>query len=306
MKLHKNISLILIYLNITFGWNRFSPKTSIVSSAIFDIVQEFYIKFSENFEFLIFTEESKEVRDILEKILKRIDNSSVKIRSFGSQQQDIKFNYPTVFLFDNVENFLKFKSTSSRSMQYHRENSKYLVYCQNMIHQDILDFYSQPGVLDIGKKDTDLFMYFIVEHSRKKLELVTLEYFTEKACNKLQLKILNSFNVKTKKWRKISKPLKFKNFHNCMLVEFALLDPNMFFIDKKDGILKGFLVDFTKILETQGNFQSYFEISEYDYSSREDLFYRNYTIYCFKQGGYEMCDILKEDIEERKRLNKKF
>jgi hypothetical protein len=102
---------------------------------------------------------------------------------------------------------------------------------------------------------TELFNYFLIESSNKFIDLVTLEYFTEEACNKLQLVKLNQFDAKKKKWKSNpqSVPRKFQNFHKCMIVEDALIDEDGFFV-ASDGSLQGAHVELTKILKTQGNF----------------------------------------------------
>ena len=50
------------------------------------------------------------------------------------------------------------------------------------------------------------------------LHLASVEWFTEVACNQLQLKVLNSFNKITKKWQnKLENYQKFQNFYGCSL-----------------------------------------------------------------------------------------
>jgi len=62
-----------------------------------------------------------------------------------------------------------------------------------------------------------MFEYIFIEDSNF-LYLMTIEWFTEVACNQPQLKILNSFNKTTQKWnKKFENYEKFQDFHDCEL-----------------------------------------------------------------------------------------
>jgi len=89
--------------------------------------------------------------------------------------------------------------------------------------------------------------------------LLSLEWFSEKACNRAQLTVVNEFNKTEKKWQKALKiGEKFKNFYGCMLTidvankyRHTLFDSNHH--------LSGPVIDIFKGMSVRGNFTPYFQ-----------------------------------------------
>lgn len=83
------------------------------------------------------------------------------------------------------------------------------------------------------------FSYFFVNHT-KNYELKTFEWWTEAACNQLQLVTLNSFDKKTSKWRQSLKiQEKFLNFHGCNLTSVShIFLSNIAFVVRHAGIFE--------------------------------------------------------------------
>lgn len=107
------------------------------------------------------------------------------------------------------------------------------------------------------------YSYFIVETS-KEIQLLTLEWFTERACHTQQTILINSFIKSNKKWKeKLEIDEKFKNFHNCTLNVFsriynfeALYTLNLY---DKQIKLHPFEVELVHAISVRGNFTPMFQ-----------------------------------------------
>lgn len=241
-------------------------KVSPLVTALFDVINEFYLKPQLDFEILIFGRKSKDIDVLLNEVLRKCDAVRIKITSISHQKgkSTVLFPYNTIFLFDDVKSFFKFKKFALFNSGFHRKNAKFIVYCHNLKHNDIEKLMINPRFHFLGEDDTELLMYYVVKRSKKEFELVTPEYFTKRVCRKLQLVTLNKFNVKKKKWIKnaLTIPEKFQKFHDCMIGVTAIPNFDGYTYDRLDGSLRGFYFDLVKILEQRGNFTAFYKIME--------------------------------------------
>jgi hypothetical protein len=106
---------------------------------------------------------------------------------------------------------------------------------------DLTSFATNP---DTKLGSLDHYSYFLVD-GKKSLVLKTFEWWTEVACNELQLVELNTFDKKTSKWRQnLNIQEKFLNFYNCSIKTVTL----------------AFFISLTEIVRKSGyyNFPPYF------------------------------------------------
>jgi hypothetical protein len=126
-----------------------------------------------------------------------------------------------------------------------------------LIHTTNLSMFSGTKFLvdNAGKKRTiELNEYFLHETS-KIIDFVTFEWFTASACNKRQKRVINSYDKRTKSWKKIFRlnNNKFREFHGCKLV--AMQKDNSY-RDKFENP-KGQAFDVLDVIGSASNFSIY-------------------------------------------------
>ncbi|CAG9805812.1 unnamed protein product [Chironomus riparius] len=106
------------------------------------------------------------------------------------------------------------------SWSFYPKAFKFLIY----IHKCDLGFLTR-NIKALTKGDKLSFLNgrlenyeFIIVNDNDLIHLLTIEWFTDTACNQPQLIVLNSFNTITQKWNKtLENYEKFVDFHGCML-----------------------------------------------------------------------------------------
>lgn len=99
------------------------------------------------------------------------------------------------------------------------------------------------------------FSYFLL-NSKNQIYLVSLEWFSEKACSQQQIKVLNIFDKKLKKWSKtFDVEEKFRNFYQCPLIYLVFYQISIFHTapKKEGGEVVGLLIDLPHIVSARGN-----------------------------------------------------
>ncbi|KAL7015539.1 hypothetical protein ACKWTF_016506 [Chironomus riparius] len=80
-----------------------------------------------------------------------------------------------------------------------------------------LTYLLQTQNLSLKQGTLEMFEFLLI-NDENFLYLASIEWFTEQACNQLQIKVLNSFNKITRKWqKKLETYQKFQNFYSCSL-----------------------------------------------------------------------------------------
>jgi hypothetical protein len=127
-----------------------------------------------------------------------------------------KFNKPTVILTSKLQ-ILNDINKCGRLTNILPKNFKFLIYCEesNLINTQLklpaFDFTRlQKGHMTLNE-------YFLIP-SRDSVELLTIRYFSESACNKPQLVKIDTFEKSTQIWTKSLKDHdNSRNFHGCLL-----------------------------------------------------------------------------------------
>ncbi|CAG9799884.1 unnamed protein product [Chironomus riparius] len=190
--------------------------------ALNDVVDEFFIG-TEPFNILITEAIDSKYSDFLHKKFLRQNNEKFAYGINQMKEQDI-FHTISAIIF--VYSCLSYKQIHGNQyvLNFYSRPINFLVYVENCrldtlkrnlklyINQHSLSFLiSMIEVLELLLIDDNDLLY-----------LVSVEYFTEEACDEPQLKILNSFNKTTQKWnKKFQKYKKFRDFHGCELFMLA-------------------------------------------------------------------------------------
>lgn len=248
------ISILLLFC-VSLSYQKHSNASF---QATLEVVDEIFIKNSLEFDLLIFGETSSNLNKISDGILRSVEGrigvevghikdylsfSAGVTKSAVILVKDLTFAF---FMFErfNLANDLK-------------KELKFLIYIEEENGKEIFKILPKrvPTFYYPGRLQD--FSYFLIE-SKNFLELKTIEWFTEKLCDKSQIVKLNEFNKKSRKWTKIMKiPQKYKNFHNCT-ISVLIIFPYESFYDEYYDRLEGFSADLTRALGKFGNFTPFF------------------------------------------------
>jgi hypothetical protein len=156
----------------------------------------------------------------------------------------------SAIIFGNIKSVSYFYK-HARLVDHQPQELRFLFYTKNL-----KEFQFDQSLSDSGLffKKLDPFTFFLHE-SNKKIDYLTYEWFTEKACNKKQKNILNSFDKKTLKWEK---PFdlsykKFRQLHGCEIVAMQSFDS----YTDKFGKVQGRGFDILDVVGSAANFTVY-------------------------------------------------
>lgn len=227
-----------------------SKSINTISLAISQIIQELFIKPEISFDILDFNSKSLKMGDIVKGFLKVTNNmTSVEVKKSKTFQNISK---SAVIFLKSFNDFQKLNQRVELKNKFPKK-LKFLIFCQDLSISDIqkvviktLDFKNRGHISQ--------FEYFVTE-TKKEIILSTIEWFSEIACDLMQIKILGKFDKKFKTWKMLKVNEKFVNFHKCLIVDQKLeID-----VDKFSGEPSGYMIEFTKILAQVGNFTPYFQ-----------------------------------------------
>jgi hypothetical protein len=202
MKVHLLILAFAFHLKLI---NSKKTPSSLMES-FQDVINSLFVKHQILFDVIIYKTESQNIFNIVDGIGTLLNGKiSWTSEPFNLSQSTVIFtqnenNLNEIFLNTILENYfvkpLRFLIYVAEKFQF--ENLKIPIPNYDQGH--------------IGH-----FSYFFVEE-RKEIQLLTLEWFTEKACHVQQTVLIDSFEKSNKKWRNgLKSKDKFRNFYNCSL-----------------------------------------------------------------------------------------
>jgi len=179
----------------------------LVSTAISDICEEFFIKKSEKFDLIIYGERTHHLDDVTNGVLRIIEHnfSSTVQHVKDVDDWDHKIEHSAVILFKNGSYFANF-NFNAKLTNLSPKIIKLIIYLQSydgIKHVKVRSFY-KSDMSHISSFE------YVVKNEESSIQLDTLDNFQEYSCNKLNLKILNFFNKTSQKWNK--KIAKFSKF----------------------------------------------------------------------------------------------
>ncbi|KAG5673139.1 hypothetical protein PVAND_003210 [Polypedilum vanderplanki] len=243
-----NFLLIVVHLCESFS---IFKNSSIIATALTDVIEKFFISQNISFEFLIFGEKTIEISDVLDEVLKnRNFNTKIKYIPYDtySTKQLLIINGSAIIL--GEPEYMKNFNNITRVMTMYPKTIKLLT-CTNNIN----DFYAQ-NFLTFGFPKTAQFQYFLNENDNN-IELQIFEWFDENFCNKKFIKVINTFNKTSEKWsNKLENYQKFSKFHQCYL---NVLVGSSQYYTKLDKKLSDFAFDLMEVVAHKGNFSVYRE-----------------------------------------------
>jgi hypothetical protein len=237
----------LIIFSILIQTNYCSKSSQFLVRTLLDSAQEIYTKNSLKYDLILVGEISAQINQISREFLtsrKNFVNEKILHIKFGKTNLEKS----AIILTQSFDDALKFLSKSDLNNIYPKK-LKFLFYIHNF--KDKL-----PKVpIEWNFYHILHFSYFLI-NSKHEIHLVSLEWFTESACDQQQMKIFNTFDKKLKKWRrKLEIQEKFQNFHQCSIIFLVYFFGSVYHTWYKENIqdLQGLLVNLPEIVSKRGN-----------------------------------------------------
>lgn len=219
---------IWIQFNFIFAFHQHQDFES-VSIAISDVVFELFVKSNIHFDLIDFNN-----TPLTDKIISRLNRKNfgeIKIKLKTSIDESPRVTFvnmykSSIFLTPStvkVNNFyksweFKFDDTFGHPYQF-SQIFKFLNFVSSDFNLNEIIF-KQPNHR-FGHPSQ--FSYFL-KNKKKEIDLISIEWWTEKACNQEQHVVINTFDKLKSKWnQKLEIQEKFRNFHNCQLKTYSLI-----------------------------------------------------------------------------------
>lgn len=221
MKL-KKIFIFFLFIEV-FSDNFLEPikesfEITSISEAFDNVIEEFYVKNQIRFDVFIISDESDDFEGVKSKVLGRIHAKIIKTLDFVKNRSRflfIAYTSAVIFAFSCTDyNWINRIRIDSQ----YPHDFKFLIYIHDCGLNDIV---RNIKVLMNNEKLNHLvgiieqFEYLLINDGNF-VQLVTIEWFTERGCNEPVIKVLNSFNKMTQRWNQsLESYQKFQDFHGC-------------------------------------------------------------------------------------------
>jgi hypothetical protein len=199
-------------------------EKSLASLAISQIIRDFFVKNSDNFDFIIYGSRTKELLKIVGDVVKLTETLSTVIQVKNGKSK-IKVDRSSVMMFDTYKSYQDFHERAVLYETYPRE-FHFLVYIAEEETENLT-------------KNVELNSYFLFVESflvgRRNFSLKTFVTYQQSLCEKLKQIIVNQFSETTRKWKLGDFFIeKFHNFNGCEFVICPVHNPPVFGLKYKD------------------------------------------------------------------------
>jgi hypothetical protein len=219
-----------------------------VSTAMSDVIREFYIANGINFDFVVYGEKSHHMNDVIDGVTKQISqDKSVTLKHIPDiNKWDHKMRQSAVIFIKSEENFYKLHKT----MKFQRskmdiifltnivpERLKFLVYIDELkSFQNLHDFITSEMDPILMMAAEMRFYEFLMTSDENFINLAANLLYSEDKCGSFVPKVLNKFDKRSQKWvNKLENFNHFENFHGCLL-RFIVSFHNSLYIEGRVDI----------------------------------------------------------------------
>jgi hypothetical protein len=181
-----------------------SDEKSSVAAAIVEILEKFYSKKDHRVDILCYPCKTTKSAALFNEIPKYVKIDAA-FRVFKPSEK-IQINASTIMIFDTKADHDKLMD-KMKFDKFATNEPYHLIYYSDM---------KQKG-LKITTESKYENINYIQDLNKTHLNLITLEHFVGKKCDKTQPKAINYFTKSIRKWKKNDEyfPDKFKDFHGC-------------------------------------------------------------------------------------------
>lgn len=195
------------------------PITKIISKTFQDLIAKFFIEKNLRFDLIFIGHPSEHIQKVVEGFYDFERFMSVKTITLIKEQEEIFFIHESAIIL--ITDFIIWNSfiESSRLLNISPKDFIFLVYCEDgncKFNFDLKIYYNIPTYF--------VHLSYFLQKVHNEIQLISTEWFTETFCNKLQYKIVDTFDLNSKKWNKnLEIPKKFHDFYGCRL-SFLVID----------------------------------------------------------------------------------
>ncbi|KAG5683282.1 hypothetical protein PVAND_012571 [Polypedilum vanderplanki] len=208
------IFLILLTFFALIKANRY--KKEAIAQAMCEVIEKSHKNENWVLNLIIFGEESDNLKDIANELIKRMDKSKPLIIKHIEKSQEIKLNNSAIILLKSINDLNTFNSIA-RIEEVQRENLNFYV------HFEQTDANLQKILLICHFKKSDdgciiEYEYLFLNFGDEILRLMKFDLFSKRLCNFLHPSLINFFFMRYMEWNhdlEIRK--KYENFYGCQL-----------------------------------------------------------------------------------------
>jgi len=208
----------MIFMKILFAFFCIKCEAldeSLISKAIADICEVFFVKNSIYFDVIIYGGTTRHLDDVTDGVLRligaNISKSVLNLKTVVGIQPSLEDS--AVILFPNIS-FVQYFNRVAVLSNPSPKVLKFLIYCEGLT-----ELYNLPAVTNYTSDISHIssFEYFVI-NQKSSIELIVFDHFMPKTCNLLRHRVINSFDKKSQKWIKKMKNFRnFENFNGCSL-----------------------------------------------------------------------------------------
>lgn len=193
-------------------------EISSISTVLKDITVEFLIKQNIPFNTAIFARISSSTKELVDNFLLKLgQNVSIKVDQIGYVDAHLHMKYPMVLFTESMQLLIDFE-VRTEAYRFHSMAMPYVIYMPTVTMGRLASASSRLGQLNLAARGYFLYGFFVV-NEKKSIKLVTIEWFRDKVCNQVHLKVLNTFHKNSQKWqKKLENYEKFLDFFGCEMV----------------------------------------------------------------------------------------
>ncbi|KAG5669349.1 hypothetical protein PVAND_017237 [Polypedilum vanderplanki] len=200
-----------------------------VAKATIDIIRVFYIANDINFNFIIYGQTTNHINDVINEVTKELSNEIVinvrQIQNISSWNHQI--NQSAIIFIKSEKNLQKVHRIKLSNQE--PKKFKFLAYIEEIKNLNQLQILLKSTKSFNGNLKFQNFGFFLTKYENF-INLTANLIFSEQKCEKYHLKILNSFEIKTQKWKtKLKSFNHFENFNKCFVPIVANFDILFYF-----------------------------------------------------------------------------
>ena len=227
MNMRRNLFLLLF-----FYFFKNSMQIGSLTSSIAQIVREFFVNRSENFDLIVFENKTQSLSGSVIEVIK-LSQYPTKIIQISNQQTKIELNQSAILLFETANSFEYFLNNS---ILYHNfsKNFHFLVYVDDHLNFEPILSLNYPFLLHSS------FIFKNYNHDIKFI-LYGFNAFRSINCKELRMKIVNKFKMSNEKWEHSKFFLEnISDLEGCeLIIAFRFPEPLIYYMDS-DGNFRGY------------------------------------------------------------------
>jgi hypothetical protein len=189
-----------------------------VASAVSQIVEDYYANRSENFDIVVFGNETENLKFIVEKVIKTTKTPRL-VMKIEQTALKIELKQSAILFFRTVSSFMDFENRTTLINEYPRplnfvvcfESSTDIIL---LFRHDIINYSRFKSLSRLLMRSS-----FILQSPQGSIELMTFYLFQPTLCHQPSLRSINSFDGNKRKWKLNDFfPDKFSNFNGCEIL----------------------------------------------------------------------------------------